>query len=80
MPNVLRVNGYRFFFFSNEGDPVEPVHIHVRKGSAQAKVWMDPIETESSWGFNPREIREIMSIIEQHHKLLVDKWNEHLNS
>ena len=30
MPTVLRVHGYRFFFFSNEGR--EPAHIHVQSG------------------------------------------------
>jgi hypothetical protein len=30
MPTVLRIDGYRFFFFSNEGN--EPVHIHVESG------------------------------------------------
>ncbi|MFT0172652.1 DUF4160 domain-containing protein [Paraburkholderia mimosarum] len=28
MPVVFRYNGIRFFFYSNEGDPREPVHIH----------------------------------------------------
>ena len=37
MPIVFRYKGYRFFFFSNEGDPREPMHIHVRKGEASAK-------------------------------------------
>jgi len=30
MPTALRVDDYRFFFFSNEGN--EPVHIHVESG------------------------------------------------
>lgn len=30
MPTVLRVDGYRFFFYSNEGN--EPPHIHVESG------------------------------------------------
>lgn len=29
MPTVLFVNGFRFFFYSNENN--EPVHIHVLK-------------------------------------------------
>ena len=28
MPVILRHRGYRFFFFSNEGEPPEPPHIH----------------------------------------------------
>lgn len=27
MPVILRVNGFRFFFYSNEGNPLEPAHI-----------------------------------------------------
>ncbi|MGF6267191.1 hypothetical protein OKW49_008185 [Paraburkholderia youngii] len=30
MPVVFRYNGIRFFFYSNEGDPREPVHIHAQ--------------------------------------------------
>ncbi len=37
MPTVLRWKAYKFFFFSNEGDPTEPLHIHVRKGGNVAK-------------------------------------------
>jgi hypothetical protein len=34
MPTVLVVDGFRFFFFSNEG--FEPPHIHVEKGDSHA--------------------------------------------
>ena len=37
-PMVLIVEGYRFFFFSNEG--FEPPHIHVEKGDSHAKWWL----------------------------------------
>ena len=30
---VLRYKGFRFFFYSNEGRPREPVYVHVRTGS-----------------------------------------------
>ena len=36
MPTVLVVEGYRFFFFSNEG--FEPPHIHVEKGDSHAQM------------------------------------------
>lgn len=31
MPTVFRHDGFRFFLYSNEGSPLEPVHIHVLK-------------------------------------------------
>ena len=33
MPVVFRTEGHAFFFYSNEGNPREPVHVHVRKGA-----------------------------------------------
>ncbi len=41
MPTVLRLLGFRFFFYSEEGN--EPPHIHVEKGSARGKYWTDPV-------------------------------------
>ncbi|WP_244939879.1 DUF4160 domain-containing protein [Leptospira adleri] len=32
MPKVFEKNGFKFFFFANEGNPREPTHIHIRKG------------------------------------------------
>lgn len=32
MPVALRQGGLRYYFFSNEGQPPEPAHIHVKGG------------------------------------------------
>ena len=37
MPTVFRIDGFKFFFYSNEGNPLEPVHIHILKAGAEAK-------------------------------------------
>jgi hypothetical protein len=42
MPEVFRERGFRFFFYSNEGTPREPVHIHVEKDRLEAKFWLQP--------------------------------------
>jgi hypothetical protein len=44
MPTVLFINGFRFFFYSNEG--FEPQHIHIEKGNAVARFWLEDIELE----------------------------------
>lgn len=41
MPTVLLVNGFRFFFYSNENN--EPAHVHVTKGNANSKIWLEPV-------------------------------------
>ena len=41
MPVVFRERGFRFFFYSNEGPPREPVHIHVERDYMEAKFWLN---------------------------------------
>ena len=40
MPTLLLVNGFRFFFYSNEND--EPIQVHVTKAEAAGKIWLEP--------------------------------------
>lgn len=40
MPLVFRHKGFRFLFYSNEGDPREPPHIHAVKDGIDAKFWL----------------------------------------
>jgi hypothetical protein len=42
MPAVFRRDGFRFFFYSNEGDPREPIHVHVARDRDEAKFWLYP--------------------------------------
>jgi hypothetical protein len=40
MPTILYVQGWRFYFYSNEGN--EPMHVHAVKGDAECKYWLHP--------------------------------------
>ena len=81
MPVVFRYKGYRFFFFSNEGDPPEPLHIHVRRGEAVAKFWMLPhVSVAESFGMNSAELRELMQIAEDNREMIERYWNERICS
>lgn len=78
MPVVFRWSGYRFHFFSNEGDPREPVHIHVVKDEADAKFWLFPeVEVAYNHGFNARTLKELRGIVEQRRKDIEEAWHEH---
>jgi len=78
MPTVFRQDGFRFFFYSNEGDLREPVHIHVLKGSAEAKFWVgNEIALARSRGFDARELRRIMNTITENRILIENRWHEH---
>ncbi len=75
MPTVLFINGFRFYFFSNENN--EPMHIHVEKAGSNAKIWLEPFEIEYSYEFTTREQRQIKKITEEHLETFKSKWNEY---
>jgi hypothetical protein len=43
VPKLLQWNGWTFFFYSREGMPLEPPHVHVRSGNSAAKIWSTPV-------------------------------------
>ena len=75
MPTLLRVEGFRFSFFA--GDGVEPPHVHVSKGSAAVKVWLQPIRIEYVHGFTPAELRRMRELVFQHAAFFLESWNEY---
>ena len=75
MPTVLRVKGFRFFFFSNEGN--EPSHIHVESGDKYAKFWLKPITLARAIGFSGYELTKIRGIILDNVELFEEKWDEY---
>lgn len=78
MPTVLRFKGYRFFFFSLEGN--EPPHIHIEQAEKFAKFWLNPIALAKSRGFRSGELSELQKIVEENRDLFAEKWNEHFSS
>ncbi len=36
MPQIFRIGSYIVYFWSNEGIPLEPVHVHIAEGRASA--------------------------------------------
>jgi hypothetical protein len=75
MPTILRTGAYRFFFYS--ADAEEPRHVHVERGDALAKFWLDPPRLARSAGFKPPELRRIRGIIIERHAELAECWNEY---
>lgn len=75
MPTILRIDGYRLYFFSHE--PNEPPHVHVDSGSSTLKAWLDPVELARNRGFRPREINAILRLVAEHRTTLLEAWHEY---
>lgn len=72
MPVVLRVRGYRFWFYS--ADLGEPPHVHVGRGGSEAKFWVNPIALARSRGFRQHELSEIEAIVREYQGDLLGAW------
>lgn len=77
MPTVLRIKGYRFFFYSNEH---LPIHIHIEKASKTAKFNLEPVELVSSKRFKSSEISEMNKLVQENSEYLIEQWNEFFNN
>jgi len=75
MPTVMRIGAFRFYFFSHE--PNEPAHVHVDRGDATIKVWLDVVEVARSRGFRAHEIGEIVGLVGEHRTRLMEAWHEY---
>jgi hypothetical protein len=78
MPAIFRYKGFRFFFYSNEGNPREPLHVHVHSSEGEAKFWLKPeITLAESYGFNASTLKELASVVEQNLQLIERTWNDY---
>lgn len=81
MPQVFRVGAYWIYFWSNEGKPLEPVHVHIAEGSPKqngTKVWITSagkciIENNLS-NIPKTTLRNIVRIVEARSDDVKSKW------
>lgn len=75
MPTILRWNGYRFYFFSNEG--AEPPHIHIDKAGSSAKYWLSPVALARNIGYSARELRDLEAKVTAEANVFLEAWRVH---
>ena len=77
MPTILSQNGFRFFFYSNEH---EPMHIHVEKGDSTAKFNLIPAILVKNQGMKSKDLRIIEEIISENQGLFIEKWKQYFSN
>jgi len=78
VPTIIVVRGFRLFFFSNEGEPREPLHVHVERAGGRAKFWLEPeVRLESEYAFPKGDLKEAERLIREHADLIRSRWHEH---
>jgi hypothetical protein len=76
MPTIKTIQGFRFFFYSNDHDPP---HIHVEKGNKTAKFLLEPVVLIKSKRFNATELKKIRNLVTENVELFKIKWNAYRN-
>lgn len=72
MPTLFILFGYKFFFWSNEHDPI---HVHVSKGESEAKYKVQTVSLIENYGFKRNELGMIESIIEENKEVIMEHWH-----
>jgi len=75
MPTVLRLFGWRFHFYSDEGS--EPPHIHVNTGDGECKFLLAPVRLARSENVKPLVMRCIEGVVVERETFFLEKWHEY---
>lgn len=76
-PTVLRVRGYRFYFFSREE---RRPHVHVQHASGEAKFWLDPqIALARNYGLSAQRLAAAERLIREHENEIRHAWKTHFS-
>ena len=81
MPQVFRIGPYIVYFWSNENEPLEPIHVHVAEGRACAnatKIWITStgktIISNNNSKIPERLLHGIQRIIEGNIQTIQEQW------
>ncbi len=83
MPQVLRIGPYSVYFWSNEGDPLEPVHVHISEGKATpnaTKMWITAkgraLLCNNDSKIPERVLRKLLKVVEANSEIIIQAWKE----
>lgn len=81
MPQIFKIGSYWVYFWTNENEPVEPIHVHVSQGKPTAnatKIWITRTGKTYLCNNNSRipahTLRNIMRMIEARSSEVIQKW------
>lgn len=81
MPQIFKIGSYIVFFWMNESNPLEPVHVHVSEGVPSqnaTKIWITKtgktLLCNNNSRIPDRKMRYIQEIIEARSSEIIQKW------
>lgn len=84
MPQELRIGPYTVYFWSNENNPLEPIHVHIAEGKAvpnATKVWITStgktLLCNNNSAIPERILRRLIKVIEANSAKIITDWQDH---
>ena len=81
MPQVFKAGSYWVYFWANENDPLEPIHVHVAKGKPvkdATKIWITSkgkcLVSNNNSKIPDRVLNRIVRLIEARSDEVISKW------
>lgn len=83
MPQLFRIGEYTIYFWSNEGIPLEPIHVHIALGKATAnatKVWITStgkaVAANNTSRIPQNILNKLIRFIEANSNQIILRWQE----
>ena len=70
---MLRIGAFRFYFYSHE--PNEPPHVHIDRGDASIKIWLDRLYVAKNRGFRADEIKGVVEMVRVNRESFLEAWH-----
>ena len=80
MPVIIRIFGYKIYFFVDEGAPLEPIHVHISEKPHKnaTKIWIlsnGTIEVDNNNSNIPdKYLNRICKTVMEFHEEIEQKW------
>ena len=86
MPQVFKIGSYIVFFWIGEGEPLEPIHVHIAEGKPRensTKVWITKSGKALLANNNSKipdfMLRRLIKMIEANSDTIISKWIDYFD-
>jgi len=77
MPTLFTIFGIRFFFYS---DDHEPIHVHISYGGKLAKIQVLPeIKIVYDYGVGPAIMKKALNTVENYKEDIISEWHSYFD-
>ena len=79
MPEIFRFNGYSYFYYSKEH---EPIHVHIEGNGGYAKFDLidDEFVMKECNNIKARDLKRIQDIIAENKDIIKSHWNNYFKT